>query len=1446
MCKKYSIIVFACFFVQLRLFAASDWQGEYQPDENTIALWHFNDGEDKLARDAKGGRNNATLFNMDNKAWVPGQTNFGTALLFDGKDDYVSAPNSAELNLSSNLRLEAWVKPANVSRESVIVDKQGRYSLGINGSSEFQFGLKISGSSYQTIAGKTIVQPGQWYHVAGTYDGRTMRLFVNGTLEAGKECPGSIEIVHRPLTIGAATAESKDRSWFSGVIDEVRISSCPGRDLSGCVLSVPKASVPPKIDGMLDDPCWENAAMADNFVRMDGNAATKQTKARVTYDHDNLYVALECFQPAGEKLTAAVKERDGMVCEDDSIEIVIDPDNGKDAFYQLLVNSLGTVFDLYSSISGAVSEPKWNFEKLSLVAKTQSDRWIVETAIPVREIGKDGLKEGEVLGINFIRNDRGAKEFSAWVPVPSSGHHPAYFGQAIIGGFQEEIKARLAAFEEELNKKIVEPLKGMSPPPEGFNELSREAEGIGAEIKKLADEVAGQTAMTLAQWRDLSEKIKAQDFPAKIRRLSWLRTDYVVWYQEDEPISPEILPPLCAKSMKELKLTAFPGDYRKIDVLITNLKEESLKIAGELATDQKLAGKIKLLKAESEAGQNMTGNITLLLLTSGLAPGQYEGELKLQAGGKEEKIKLVVSIIPAVSLVASGSFAAPQRWLPKKIAGKDFWNMFRHNVFILAEKTRFEEDFINESVLRVGISRDYAVVLREMEVFPPEAGTNIALGAKQICGGGMERTRNSVGCGYIPPADYVKNLEAINDGNLKTAASSKHWYRLPISGWYGLEFGKKETLSKVILYHGFPNNNSEHFVLQYWDGNSWKDITGTETRGNMAEKTEHVFAPIATDKVRVMIFCENYLVMNYPAGEEWRWWFLQFGAKWDYEGKIEERPFLIDIYDADAPEEPLAYKAHKSLKEKYGDSFLGFGVGEWPGGKNLAKFIKGIKEAGMEVNRKNLCEKIGQEFKKLADNAGGDFYNMWAGFLLNRQGLEWGAPLAASETTQRATQAHHQTQMAFTRGAARQYDKPWYMYFAYDLADSNPSYDLVSLEKARAKISAGSKPSWLLGPNGGVSPYLYRRTLYAYYMSGANFVDHESQGDQLIATYPDGRRELSPHGKVVKEWFAFTQKHPNRGVPWTPIGLMLDYYDGFTPCMRKLFCALDYTDADHMTYDFIYNIFPCTTKITSEHNGVGLVNTPYGDIFDVLVPNPPSGTISQDLINNYKVQILLGDLRISRELAERLKTYVRDGGTLVLNVKQVGEYFGEDFLGLKLTARVKESPTARSLLDDFSFSSNSFVYQDAALASAKTLIASESNEPVVTLNKYGKGNVILTLVPYLMDKNKKQVAFVPYLLRRLSDSVLPMLVRGDIEYILNRTDTGWLITLLNNKGVYKEVNKVPVVKAGEKAQVFLLFKEAPKALVELTEGININWKKNDTAATLIVPAGGVAVVKVQQ
>ena len=74
----------------------------------------------------------------------------------------------------------------------------------------------------QNATGSAQVPLNAWTHLAATYDGATLRLYVNGTQVGSKPQTGSIPASTGPLRIGGNSIWSE---WFRGLIDEVRVYS---------------------------------------------------------------------------------------------------------------------------------------------------------------------------------------------------------------------------------------------------------------------------------------------------------------------------------------------------------------------------------------------------------------------------------------------------------------------------------------------------------------------------------------------------------------------------------------------------------------------------------------------------------------------------------------------------------------------------------------------------------------------------------------------------------------------------------------------------------------------------------------------------------------------------------------------------------------------------------------------------------------------------------------------------------------------------------------------------------------------------------------------------------------------------------------------------------------------------------------------------------------------
>jgi len=83
-----------------------------------------------------------------------------------------------------------------------------------------QFALNIGGT-VQTLASATALTAGTWYHIAGTYDGAKMRIYINGVLMDSMVATGYVQ-ANGPLYLGRDSVAS-DSSFFNGSVDELRI-----------------------------------------------------------------------------------------------------------------------------------------------------------------------------------------------------------------------------------------------------------------------------------------------------------------------------------------------------------------------------------------------------------------------------------------------------------------------------------------------------------------------------------------------------------------------------------------------------------------------------------------------------------------------------------------------------------------------------------------------------------------------------------------------------------------------------------------------------------------------------------------------------------------------------------------------------------------------------------------------------------------------------------------------------------------------------------------------------------------------------------------------------------------------------------------------------------------------------------------------------------------------
>ncbi len=186
-----------------------------------------------------------------------------------------------------------------------------------------------------------------------------------------------------------------------------------------------------KIDGVLDDAAWSDAALMKDFIEKfprNGGLAQSKTEVRIAYDKDNLYVAATCFTT--RPYIATTLKRDVSLINNDGLSLIIDPVNAKSNGY-----SFGcTAYGVQSEATIAVGAGELNFEwdtKWFSEVKQYDDRYTIEMMIPLRVIRySDGKNEW---GINFIRSDLKTNEFSTWAHVPQQfpGFDLGYLGKIV-------------------------------------------------------------------------------------------------------------------------------------------------------------------------------------------------------------------------------------------------------------------------------------------------------------------------------------------------------------------------------------------------------------------------------------------------------------------------------------------------------------------------------------------------------------------------------------------------------------------------------------------------------------------------------------------------------------------------------------------------------------------------------------------------------------------------------------------------------------------------------------------------------------------------------------------------------------------------------------------------------------------------------------------------------
>ncbi|MFK5879587.1 MAG: DUF5916 domain-containing protein [Flavobacteriaceae bacterium] len=170
-----------------------------------------------------------------------------------------------------------------------------------------------------------------------------------------------------------------------------------------------------KLDGKLDEACWQNAIPIENFTQREqseGTAPTEKTKIAVVYTKEKIYFGVWCYDNNPDKISAQKMSRDFSWGSDDNIEIMMSTFNDNRNGYLFVTNPNGALADVWIGDEGKDFNKNWN-GVWDVAVERNEKGWFAEIVIPFSTL-KFKNNDSNVWGINFERNIRRKKEQVLW------------------------------------------------------------------------------------------------------------------------------------------------------------------------------------------------------------------------------------------------------------------------------------------------------------------------------------------------------------------------------------------------------------------------------------------------------------------------------------------------------------------------------------------------------------------------------------------------------------------------------------------------------------------------------------------------------------------------------------------------------------------------------------------------------------------------------------------------------------------------------------------------------------------------------------------------------------------------------------------------------------------------------------------------------------------------
>ena len=189
-----------------------------------------------------------------------------------------------------------------------------------------------------------------------------------------------------------------------------------------------KTDKPPVVDGKLDDPLWRECPVLQPFLSHTGQQrARHETEVRLAYDAENLYLTFRCYEPNLPGLIGEVRQEQGPVWFDDSVEIFLDPQLEPFMYYHLVLNAEGVMY----SGQGKRGQ-KW-VPQCEVNTGREAQAWTLEIALAWESLKISHPGPETKMGLELVRNRaQHPAEWTQWSPTFAGNHFPQRFGSLIL------------------------------------------------------------------------------------------------------------------------------------------------------------------------------------------------------------------------------------------------------------------------------------------------------------------------------------------------------------------------------------------------------------------------------------------------------------------------------------------------------------------------------------------------------------------------------------------------------------------------------------------------------------------------------------------------------------------------------------------------------------------------------------------------------------------------------------------------------------------------------------------------------------------------------------------------------------------------------------------------------------------------------------------------------